>query len=625
VPPRRTRSRSYWNSSSHGRPSALRHDSDNESCSMNTSSTYYSDGGMPVSQHQRLGPLRSHLSANSYKTEGKSPGNGSSGGRGNGNGKNGVGVGRFSPHGIGAERSALKASRRHTSLRVKASPFKVTLRQSLKVTSSSSIPSLPHHSPPQTPQKRISFSFFGASLSSAGDDKSEGSDVSELSIPTVWGGRGVRFPFWFPVMALLAVFGVIVGNHAMEHKSEERIIAEQMKLAKYQLRRQEERNPPKATVAYVLPVFSCFAEDANDPYDDDTFHNAALMLKASIHRQSYKTPLSGSAYDYSMVAIFHPSAVKCGEGGQDRTGILRDLGYIVQIREEPVRLNDIKGDYLRSNAPMDNPDGTKELIRLHAYKLTDYSVVTLVDFTTLVLQPPDDMFNLIVDGGNNAPEYMSNPSIFIQDDSAKPTLPARVDIVYTRDYTTVTPTQFTTGLNLSFLPLRPSEDVFDELVSIYRRGDYSANKGWSNEGYGPFQGSMLTKGLLTYYYNGVHSNSHVELNRCTYANKADAPRLRIDDGSIQCRNKNEEDESCTDCRSVAFDDIVVADLSECNVPWTCQRNTVTLCESFTSVWFELRKEVEEAILSERPNRSLSYCSGEGGDYVPLLIPMQMKS
>jgi len=297
------------------------------------------------------------------------------------------------------------------------------------------------------------------------------------------------------------------------------------------------------------------------------------------------------------------------------------LGYKVQAHEEPVKLDGIQGEYLKTNAPLDGPGGIKDLIRLYAYKLTNYDVVTLVDFTTLVLQPPDDMFNLIVDGGNHAPAHMSHQEGI----STNPRLPSRVDVVYTRDYTTVTPKQWTTGMNLSFLPIRPSMDAFNELVDIYTKGDYDSELGWGGDHeYGVFQGSMLTTGLLTYYHTYVHPSSHVELYRCKYVNMADAPRLKLDDDTLHCRDRRETDVgSCTDCRITSMDDVVIADMGECGAPWACQPDDyfLELCKAFHSSWFGLRKEVEDILLvddrSGGPIEPL-YCAE--GSYVPLLLP-----
>ena len=66
-----------------------------------------------------------------------------------------------------------------------------------------------------------------------------------------------------------------------------------------------------------------------------------------------------------------------------------------------------------------------------------------------------------------------------------------------------------------FLVLRPSMEVYDEFVQIIKKGDFRQGSGWGGV-MGVFYGSMTFQGLIPYYYDVLHPNEGVELNRCIY-------------------------------------------------------------------------------------------------------------
>ena len=73
--------------------------------------------------------------------------------------------------------------------------------------------------------------------------------------------------------------------------------------------------------------------------------------------------------------------------------------------------------------------------------------------------------------------------------------------------------------------IKPSLDTYNEFVGIVREGDYRDEKkgrGWGGK-VGPFHGGMTIQGLLPWYYQYLHPNHSVELNRCVYNNMADNP------------------------------------------------------------------------------------------------------
>jgi hypothetical protein len=84
-------------------------------------------------------------------------------------------------------------------------------------------------------------------------------------------------------------------------------------------------------VGYAISVTGC----GSDPITE-----GAAVLKHSIHESSSQAGVS--KYDYQMYAIVHPD-------GQECAAQLKDLGYKVLVRETPVAVNDIEGEFLRTH------------------------------------------------------------------------------------------------------------------------------------------------------------------------------------------------------------------------------------------------------------------------------------
>ena len=146
--------------------------------------------------------------------------------------------------------------------------------------------------------------------------------------------------------------------------------------------------PPKGTVAYVLPVTTCYnmidetaglqnlyPDSPNQPIDEDSFRDYALMLRAMVHAHSYQNPASGSMYDYKMHALIHPSAQTCtDEKGNtaDRSEVLNTLGYEVSVLRSQLKPDNISSEPLKkyyTEMGGENWDHLSDLIRLNAYEL----------------------------------------------------------------------------------------------------------------------------------------------------------------------------------------------------------------------------------------------------------------
>lgn len=421
---------------------------------------------------------------------------------------------------------------------------------------------------------------------------------------------------------------------------------------------EEERSlPAKGTVAYVLPVTSCFPSTYNEesssslyttnqPKDGASFRDFAIMLRAMIHAQSYRNSASGSVYDYKMHAMLHPHAKKCRDandlftvrtmndrdenaaeegttttgnwknGVVDRSVVLQDLGYQVSIQYPPIDPSDIQGsDYLRTYLST-NTDEMNDLIRLYAYELEEYDAVVLVDYDTLILRPIDEVIDLIMESG------VENQDDVV--DQGDRTNDGGIDAVFSWEHipSLVNSNARASVINLSFFALRPSKLTFAQLVRSYLTSAFSEGRGWGSIGRGSFPGWMTTQGFLTYYYDEVANAAKVEVNRCSFGNSGEEGNVNnsiliTNEGKVDCFGGS--DGQCKDCSKSNVEDVVVADLSYCRAPWECgdsgmeDSNGMTaenehdeassstsdkvlssgLCRQYQKMWFSGRLQMED--------------------------------
>ena len=147
-----------------------------------------------------------------------------------------------------------------------------------------------------------------------------------------------------------------------------------------------------------------------------------------------------------------------------------------------------------------------------------------------------------------------------------------------------------------FLVLRPDLEVYQEFVRIIQKGIHKPG-GWGGL-VGPFHGFMTFQGILPYYYDILHKNEALELNRCIYNQMMDNPRdnSAADNPNQKCRTNQDE---CEDCRSRKLEDIVSAHFTFCPKPWTCFPNDVDtielrLCRELQHEWFQIRSDLEQS-------------------------------
>jgi len=379
------------------------------------------------------------------------------------------------------------------------------------------------------------------------------------------------------------------------------------------------KQQPRATIAYAISLTGCGSEPLAD---------GGAVLKQSIHSSSIHNPSSGSMYSYQLYAIVHPSATECSQQ-------LSDIGYTILVKDTPVAVSDIRGDFLREHVPQNGCCGEKEFIKLHAYTLTNHPIVVHLDLDTMILQPMDELFDAMLydettDVGWKAREGL--PSF------KTPIMPKQIDAFFTRDYNMHQAHQVEALVQGGFLVLRPSVDTYKELREVIAQGDFRPNGGWGGKGYKGC-GAMTFQGLIPYYYDQLHPGTAVELNRCIYNQMSDNPRdQRTVNDVVQgkCRDGRED---CEDCRSADFLTIKTVHFTLCRKPWLCLPHDIDelkhrLCRKLHHEWFRLRKDLEDKLLAANPGMTsvatgtfqkdhfYGLCKHSGGNgYIPMVLPV----
>lgn len=367
--------------------------------------------------------------------------------------------------------------------------------------------------------------------------------------------------------------------------------------------------PPgiKGTIAYAISLTGC-----GDMGSADMHVQGAAVLGHSIRMNSASNPRSKSRYGYKLIAFVHPDAASCSEP-------YREVGYEIMVRDTPVNVSDIRGEFLRTHVHKIGCCGEKEYLKLYSYQLTNYPVVVHFDMDCIMLRPLDDLFDVLLEGPNstaarNVPVMFDAP------------LPDRIDAFFTRDYNMVKPGKRYPGFQGGFLVVRPNEEVFTEYIDIILEGNFVGGQGW-NGTYGGYWGAQQIQGLCSYYYDGLHPGTAVELNRCIYNQMVDSPKK-----SNKCIDGRDE---CEDCREASIERIFTAHFTQdCGKPWSCRPDFPRpLCRELVRSWHLYRREWDNATSGHRtipistegkyqPETFQGNCAGSGPRSY---IPFQLKS
>jgi hypothetical protein len=218
----------------------------------------------------------------------------------------------------------------------------------------------------------------------------------------------------------------------------------------------------KTIIGYAVVITGC--AQMRDKVEPFPIAEGAAVLKHSIHRASAQGP-----YGYQLYAIYHPDAVECAS-------TLAPLGFTLLERPTPVPVEEIQGDFLRERIVNNGCCGEKELIKFEAYTLTQHEAVVLLDLDALILKPLDAVFDLMLHG--KLPASSDKGNMLMWPDKE---LPSDIQVLHTIDYAMTSPGRPVKPFQGGFAVLRPNRTVYEEFVSIIRKGDFRDHGGWGGK------------------------------------------------------------------------------------------------------------------------------------------------
>ena len=371
---------------------------------------------------------------------------------------------------------------------------------------------------------------------------------------------------------------------------------------------------PPVVIAYAISLIKCSDKQSST----SGLLDAATILRHSIHRTSIRNPSSGSKYDYKLYAIVHSRlASHCSRP-------LTDLGYEVLLRDAPVEISEIRGEYLRKNVHKEWCCGADEFVKLYAYMITSHPIVVHTDIDFMYHAPMDDLYDAMLLSSESGGGRLARSRIELEYPNAAHDMPANIEAYLTRDYHQVIPGRKAGALNnntvllvpyfwmcyltydsrsivlsfhsfiptwpapaafqAGFLVLKPDVRVFEQYLEVIREGNYvegfSRENGWGGMGYGGVVGSMAMQGLPAYFYDVIRPNTTVELNGCRYNHMGanvyydDVPNFisKYRDLHGKCRRGVE---GCEDCRRTDLSSIRNIHFTNCRKPWNCAGKSST--------------------------------------------------
>ena len=402
-------------------------------------------------------------------------------------------------------------------------------------------------------------------------------------------------------------------------------------------------------IAYAISLIKCgdFQSSTAGLLD------AAAVLRHSIHQTSIRNPASGSKYDYRLYAIVHTDAEQC-------SGVLKDLGFTILVRDPPVKKEEIRGEYLRKHVHKEWCCGSDEFIKLYAWTIMDHPIVVHTDIDFMYFKPMDDLYDSMLlphdsEGGRSARSR-------IEMEYPNKSMPENIQAYLTRDYHQTIPGR-KSAFQAGFIVLRPDMEVFEEYLETIREGNYvegfSRENGWGGKGYGGVVGAMAMQGLPAYYYDEIRPNTTVELNGCRYNHMGadvlyrNVPNFinKYKDLHGKCRRNVE---GCEDCQYTDLSLVKNIHFTNCRKPWNCRGvsgGTGTggidprtadyeHCMEVIHTWHEMRTDLEDKIVAVTGKKTvldgrkgsykkevfMGHCDGDGANgYLPITSPEETLS
>jgi hypothetical protein len=286
---------------------------------------------------------------------------------------------------------------------------------------------------------------------------------------------------------------------------------------------------PKAVVVYAIAVTRC-------PDDAHTLYEAAILAESIKNMSIRRNP--NSNYDYSLYAFVHDNARNCNAP-------LYSLGYTVLNGKSPIKTVD------------------REYIKVYALSLTNHKIVVTMEADTLLLQPLDQLFDLMLEG-TVAPDLAHKNDV----------IPDQVNFISTKTADK--------SVDHSFFIARTSKDAYPKMLELMKE---NPSRSFDN------------------FLNDVYGKDHFELDSCVYNTY-----VMWDD----------------ECQETPLDTMKLVHYSSCGAPWDCPTVDGDACQELHRMWHQNRRLLDEDLHNNVPDpdtgmpNTLGYCS-EDGEFEPIKI------
>jgi len=248
--------------------------------------------------------------------------------------------------------------------------------------------------------------------------------------------------------------------------------------------------------------------------------------------------------------------------------------------------------------------GAYEQLKFYGSALDDYDRAVVMDADVILLKPIDEMLEAT-------------------------TRPYAASGVY--DHEMDIPGSRFPPINTGFFVVVPDKKDFNNLVSIYRRGEIGGD-GWDGSGTGWTYGTG-SQGILSYYYNQVHPDhpgadqfstdsptKGLDYPGMTWTKQPASSRFLPQDRSVYNVVETTPLLQALANGSTKVDRVAVFHFAggSCPKPWTCGwfENNDQLCKAMTKRWWRLRREVAA---EQGLDTSVKRCGD--GKYTPLGLPL----
>jgi predicted CopG family antitoxin len=216
---------------------------------------------------------------------------------------------------------------------------------------------------------------------------------------------------------------------------------------------------------------------------------------------------------------------------------------------------------LNGKSPIKTVD--REYIKVYAFSLTNHKIVVTMETDTILLQPLDQLFDLML-GGQIAPDLAHKNE----------KIPEQINFISTKTADKL--------VDHSFFIVRTSNEAYPKLLERMKENP---------------------KRSFDDFLNDMYGKDHLQLDSCVYNTY-----VLADD----------------ECQDTAIDTMKMVHYSSCGAPWDCLTVDGDVCQELHRVWHKNRRLLDEDLHNRLPDpdsgmpNTFGYCSEEG-EFEPIKI------